>query len=80
MDRLPEGVYSRFRYVLLVSKRAEQLIQGSMPKIDTRIKKPTKVARMELTAGAFNWQMTPPPPDEAVAAVFGDTAVTEEEQ
>lgn len=79
MDRLPEGVKSRFRYVLLVSKRAEQLIQGSMPKIQTRHKKPTKVARLELAEGAFNWQLTAPPPDEAVAAVFGDT-VTEEEQ
>jgi DNA-directed RNA polymerase subunit K/omega len=79
MDRLPEGVKSRFRYVLLVSKRAEQLIQGSMPKIQTRDKKPTKIARMELIEGAFSWQLTPPPPDEAVAAVFGD-ASTEDEQ
>lgn len=79
MDRLPEGVKSRFRYVLLVSKRAEQLIQGSMPKIQTRHKKPTKVARLELAQGAFNWELTPPPPDEAVSTVFGDTP-TEEEQ
>lgn len=79
MDRLPEGVKSRFRYVLLVSKRAEQLIQGSMPKIQTRHKKPTKVARLELAQGAFKWELTPPPPDEAVSAVFGDTP-TEEEQ
>jgi len=33
MEGLPEGVDSRFRYVLLVSKRAEQLIQGSNPKM-----------------------------------------------
>lgn len=79
MDRLPEGVNSRFRYVLLVSKRAEQLIQGSMPKIQTRHKKPTKVAQLELKEGAFNWQLTPPPPDEAVAAVFGDTLAEEEQ-
>ncbi len=80
METLPDGVYSRFRYVLLVSKRAEQLIQGSMPKIETASRKPTKVARLELSAGAFHWEMTPPPPDEAVTAVFGDTAITEEEQ
>ena len=79
MDRLPEGVKSRFRYVLLVSKRAEQLIQGSMPKIQTRHKKPTKVARLELAAGAFNWQLSPPAPDEAVAAVFGETAADDEQ-
>lgn len=78
MDRLPEGVKSRFRYVLLVSKRAEQLIQGSMPKIQTRHKKPTKVARLELAQGAFHWDLTPPPPDEAVSTVFGDTPTEEE--
>lgn len=78
MDRLPEGVKSRFRYVLLISKRAEQLIQGSMPKIQTRHKKPTKVARLELAEGAFHWQLSAPAPDEAVAAVFGDSAPEEE--
>ena len=61
-------------------KRAEQLIQGSMPKIQTRHKKPTKIARLELAEGAFNWQFTAPQHDEAVAAVFGDTATTDEEQ
>ena len=29
MEGLPEGIDSQFRYVLLVSKSAEQLIQGS---------------------------------------------------
>ena len=32
MEGLPEGIDSKFRYVLLVSKRAEQLIQGAAPK------------------------------------------------
>ncbi|MFP5247031.1 MAG: DNA-directed RNA polymerase subunit omega [Thermoanaerobaculia bacterium] len=32
MEGLPEGIDSRFRYVLLVSKRAEQLIQGAQPR------------------------------------------------
>ncbi len=30
MEGLPEGIDSKFRYVLLVSKRAEQLIQGAI--------------------------------------------------
>ena len=44
MESIPEGVDSRFRYVLLVSKRAEQLIQGSQPKLKSRHAKPTRVA------------------------------------
>ena len=36
MEELPEGVDSKFRYVLLVAKRAEQLVQGSAPKSKSR--------------------------------------------
>ena len=32
MEGLPEGIDSKFRYVLLVAKRAEQLVQGSHAK------------------------------------------------
>ena len=60
MEGLPEGVDSRFRYVLLVSKRAEQLIQGSQPKIKTRHAKPTRVAMEEIKENQVKWQLTQP--------------------
>ena len=60
MEGLPEGVDSRFRYVLLVSKRAEQLIQGSQPKLKSRHAKPTRVAMDEIAANEVKWQLTPP--------------------
>jgi DNA-directed RNA polymerase omega subunit len=60
MEGLPEGVDSRFRYVLLVSKRAEQLIQGSQPKVKTRHAKPTRVAMEEIREDKVKWQLTPP--------------------
>lgn len=60
MERLPEGVDSRFRYVLLVSKRAEQLIQGGQPKLRTRHTKPTRIAMEEIEKDAIKWQFTPP--------------------
>ena len=60
MEGLPEGVDSRFRYVLLIAKRAEQLIQGSMPKIRSRHAKPTRVAMDEVGANAIKWQLEPP--------------------
>ena len=62
MDRIPEGIESRFRYVLLIAKRAEQLIQGSMPKIKTKHKKPTRIAMTEIQEEQIKWQMAPPPP------------------
>lgn len=60
MERLPEGIDSRFRYVLLVSKRAEQLIQGSQPKVKSRHAKPTRVAMEEIAKNEVKWQLTPP--------------------
>ena len=60
MEGLPEGVDSRFRYVLLVSKRAEQLIQGSQPKLKTRHAKPTRVAMEEIKENQVKWQLTQP--------------------
>ena len=60
MEGLPEGVDSRFRYVLLVSKRAEQLIQGAQPKMKTKHAKPTRVAMEEIEKNQVKWQLTAP--------------------
>ena len=60
MDGLPEGIDSKFRYVLLVSKRAEQLIQGSQPKTRSRHAKPTRIAMDEIDAEQVKWQLEPP--------------------
>ena len=60
MEGLPDGVDSKFRYVLLVSKRAEQLIQGAQPKTKPRHAKPTRIAMDEVAANAVKWQLTAP--------------------
>ena len=60
MEGLPENVDSKFRYVLLVAKRAEQLIQGSMPKMKSKHAKPTRVAMEEIERNEVKWQLTPP--------------------
>jgi DNA-directed RNA polymerase subunit omega len=60
MEGLPEGIESKFRYVLLVAKRAEQLIQGAQPKTRPRHYKPTRIAMDEVERNVVKWQMTPP--------------------
>jgi DNA-directed RNA polymerase omega subunit len=60
MEGLPEGIDSKFRYVLLVSKRAEQLIQGAQPKMKPRHAKPTRIAMEEIERNVVKWQLTPP--------------------
>jgi DNA-directed RNA polymerase subunit K/omega len=69
MEGLPEGIDSRFRYVLLVSKRAEQLIQGSNPKIKSRHAKPTRVAMEEVGRNQVKWQLSPPVEEEQASAL-----------
>lgn len=69
MEGLPEGIDSKFRYVLLVAKRAEQLIQGSQAKVKTRHAKPTRVAMEEIAQDQIKWQLTAP--------VEETTAITE---
>jgi DNA-directed RNA polymerase omega subunit len=60
MEGLPEGIDSKFRYVLLVSKRAEQIIQGSQPKARSKHAKPTRIAMEEIDKNQVKWQLTPP--------------------
>lgn len=67
MEGLPEGVDSKFRYVLLVSKRAEQLIQGAMPRTKSRFAKPTRIAMEEVEKNEVKWQLTAPVEEETTA-------------
>jgi DNA-directed RNA polymerase subunit omega len=60
MEGLPEGIDSKFRYVLLVAKRAEQLIQGAQAKMKSRHAKPTRVAMEEVEKDLIKWQLTAP--------------------
>jgi DNA-directed RNA polymerase omega subunit len=56
-EKMPVGVDSKFRYVLLVAKRAEQLIQGAVPRVTTKHTKPTRIAMSEVQADKVNWEI-----------------------
>lgn len=60
MEGLPENIDSKFRYVLLVSKRAEQLIQGAQARTRSKHAKPTRIAMEEVEKNQVKWQMTAP--------------------
>jgi DNA-directed RNA polymerase omega subunit len=71
---LPEGIDSKFRYVLLVSRRAEHLIEGSPTKFRSKHAKPTRIAMEEIEKKAIEWSLTPPPPrDEEETALLETT-------
>ncbi|MBC8646225.1 MAG: DNA-directed RNA polymerase subunit omega [Thermoanaerobaculia bacterium] len=56
IQTIPEGVDSKFRLVLLIARRAEQLMRGARPKIDTdRAVKPTRLAAHEFEQDRVRW-------------------------
>jgi DNA-directed RNA polymerase omega subunit len=53
---IPEGVDSKFRLVLLIARRAEQLMRGARPKLKTeRAVKPTRLAAEEFQENQIRW-------------------------
>ena len=62
MSKLPPNVESKFRLVHIVSRRAEQLVQGARPKVESKHAKVTRVALEEVNADLVRWQLSSPEP------------------
>jgi DNA-directed RNA polymerase omega subunit len=60
MAQLPPNVESKFRLVHLVARRAEQLVQGARPKIETKHAKVTRIALEEVGKDLIKWQLAAP--------------------
>lgn len=54
---LPRDVDSKFRFITVAAQRAKQLQSGAKPRVDTRSRKPTRVAIEETIAGAVSWEV-----------------------
>jgi DNA-directed RNA polymerase omega subunit len=56
IQNMPEGVDSKFRLVLLIARRAEQLMRGARPKLEAdRPLKPTRLAAAEFDDDQIRW-------------------------
>ena len=64
LDQALEQYDSKFRFVLLASNRAEQLVRGARPKVEGASKKPTRVAMEELKGNMVPWAYGPAPSAE----------------
>ncbi len=60
---VPQGIDSKFRFILIAAKRARQLQSGARPLVQTAAKKPTKVAAQEVEAGLVPFEMLEPESD-----------------
>jgi len=57
MTELPENFDSIFRYIVVVSQRAEQIINGAKVRSQTRHQKPTLGAKDDVDAGLVQWRV-----------------------
>ncbi len=59
MRKIPEKIDSKFRFVLLASQRAEQLMRGAQPKESRPGEKQTRTAMNEVLGEAVGWDYGP---------------------
>jgi DNA-directed RNA polymerase subunit K/omega len=78
-EMFPDRIDSKFRYVLLTSARAEQIMRGARAKTEVATKKPTSVAMKEVTGDMIEWGYGPSPSDEQAAVAAEAIGAAEEE-
>lgn len=69
LQNLPEKIDSKFRFVLLASHRAEQLMRGANPKQPEEGRKITRVAMEEIATDEIQWDYGPELPEEGGEAL-----------
>ncbi len=67
MEGIPEKIDSRFRLVLLAAHRAERMMRGALPKVETHETKPSRVALEEILQDKIVWDYGPAPAVEGEA-------------
>jgi len=53
------NVDSKFRFVILASKRAKQLLRGAKPKIKAKSRNLIRIAQSEVKAGLIEYELIP---------------------
>ena len=71
MQQIPKKIDSMFRFVLLASKRAEQIMRGAQPKVTKSGAKYTRLAMEEIFDEAVDWDYGP---EQVVDDVLTDGA------
>ncbi len=54
---LPKDIDSKFRFITVAAQRAKQLQGGAKPRVETRSRKPTRIAVEEAVAGTISWEV-----------------------
>ena len=79
------SIDSKYRFVIIASKRAKELLKGAKPRIKTKSKNPIRIAQTEVKLGLVDFEILPtkqeevPEPEERVFLGEHVGAIFEEE-
>ena len=62
MEKLPDNIDSKYRFIIIASERAKQLQGNAKPKIKTKSTKPSYIAMREVEAGLISFIILPQEP------------------
>jgi DNA-directed RNA polymerase subunit omega len=62
MQKIPESIGSKYRFIIVAAERAKQLQNNARPKIKTRSTKPAFIAMKELEQDLIAFEMPPVEP------------------
>ncbi len=60
MQKIPESIGSKYRFIILAAERAKQLQNNARPKIKTRSTKPAFIAMKELEQDLLAFEISLP--------------------
>ena len=60
MQKIPEKIGSKYRFIIVAAERAKQLQNNAKPKIETKSTKPAFIAMKELEAGVLSFEIEEP--------------------
>jgi DNA-directed RNA polymerase subunit omega len=61
MQKIPEKIGSKYRFIIIAAERAKQLQNNAKPKIKTRSTKPAYIAMKELEEDLLSFEVEPLP-------------------
>ncbi len=57
MQKIPENIGSKYRYIIIAAERAKQLQSNAKPKIKTKSTKPAHIAMKEVQEGLISFEI-----------------------
>jgi len=60
MQKIPENIGSKYRFIIIAAERAKQLQNNAKPKIKTKATKPAHIAMREVEQGLIGFEISQP--------------------